>query len=166
MKTFIDTSAWLALRVKGDQYFSQAQSHYHDLKKHRALFFTNEHVLDEFYTRLIYDFNMQVANQAHQELIQAAAQGQLRILEIDEPDREQAWQCLLKYADLRLSYTDALIVANVEKYSLDQIFTFDKHFQAVNLVTNPFWCASKRLSENQWILKWFIIPSTKKAFGK
>lgn len=136
MKVFVDTSAWIALEVEKDIKHKAAKLHIRTLKKKRALFFTNEYVLVETYTRLIYDIYLSAAKQFHENVKFATKEEGLTILEVDPSVREVTWQELNRYSDHKLSFTDASIVANFKLYKLDEIFTFDRHFKDINLPTN------------------------------
>lgn len=61
MKIFVDTGAWLGLKVVNDVYHSEAKRYFERIRKQRAILFTNEYVLVETYTRLIYDFGLGAA---------------------------------------------------------------------------------------------------------
>jgi len=52
---FVDTSAWIALTDKSDQYHHEASAIYTKLKLKKARFLTADYVLDEAITRLRYD---------------------------------------------------------------------------------------------------------------
>lgn len=136
MRIFVDTGAWMALEIKNDQYHPRARTYYQTATKSRTLFFTNDYVLDEVYTRLIYDFHLKQAREFHQQILSAVDKRQLVLLEVGDKDRKLAWLMLDKYSDHKLSFTDATIIAQVTELHLDEIFTFDRHFRDVNLPTN------------------------------
>lgn len=136
MRVFIDTSAWLAVEIANDYNHKKAIQHKALFKKQRAMLFTNEYVLAETYTRLIYDKYLQAASEFHQKISKGVKESSLVILEINHPDREEVWKELRRYSDHKLSFTDGTIVSNFRKYHLDQIFTFDHHFHDINLPTN------------------------------
>lgn len=137
MKIFFDTSAWLALEVENDKCHESAKEYEQNLKKKRALLFTNDYVLAETFTRLIYDFHLQAAKN-FKEKIERGLTKNLALLEVDSVARERAWDELERYFDHKLSFTDGTIIANFKDYNLGEIFTFDKHFKDCNLPTNPF----------------------------
>lgn len=136
MKTFVDTSAWLALEIGIDINHKTAKQHAKFLEKERALFFTNEYVLAEAYTRLIYDVHLNAAYQFHKHISLATKVEELVVLEVDPSIRDSVWKELLRYSDHKLSFTDATIIANFKLYKLDEVFTFDRHFKDINLPTN------------------------------
>lgn len=136
MRIFVDTGAWMALEITNDQYYLRARAYYQKATKGRTLFFTNDYVLDEVYTRLIYDVHLKAAQEFHQQILSAVDRRQLVILEVGDKDRQLAWQILHKYSDHEFSFTDATIVAQITELHLDEIFTFDKHFREINLSTS------------------------------
>lgn len=136
MKIFVDTGAWLALEISKDKNHAEAKLYARELKNKRALFFTNEYILAETYTRLIYDVYLKAARQFHENIKFAVKQEGLIILEVDTTMREKSWEELERYSDHKLSFADATIVANFKTYKLDAIFTFDKHFTDITLPTN------------------------------
>lgn len=136
MKVFADTSAWIALEIEKDINHKAAKLRAKILEKERALFFTNDYVLAETYTRLIYDVHLNAAYQFHQHVSHAIKGEELIVLEVDPSIRDSVWKELLRYSDHKLSFTDATIVANFKLYKLDEIFTFDRHFKDINLPTN------------------------------
>ena len=136
MKVFVDSSAWISIEVANDINHKASILNIQKLKRERVLFFTNEYVLAETYTRLIYDINLAAAKKFHDNIKLALKEEGLTILEVDYQIREVVWAELTRYADHKLSFTDATIVVNFKHYKLDEIFTFDKHFKDINLPTN------------------------------
>lgn len=136
MRIFIDTSAFLALEFKTDRHHLVARQFFTHLKSQRALFYTNNYVLAETYTRFIYDLHLKAAQKFQEYILQLATLNQLIIIEVTSEDSEQVWAGLERYSDHKLSFTDGTVVASFKKYHLDQIFTFDKHFKEINLPTN------------------------------
>src|SRR3989344_4160829 len=128
MKVLIDTSAWLALKIKNDINHLRAKSAFKRYKTRRAIFFTNDYVLSEVYTRLIYDVHLKAALKFRDQIRKSVDSNQLAFLEIDESERENTWEYLEKYQDHKLSFTDATIIVNFTEMHLNEIFTFDSHF--------------------------------------
>lgn len=135
MKIFIDTTAWLALEVLNDSNHKKAQKHAQEIMRQRVLLFTSDYVLNETYTRLIYNVHLKAAQKFHRS-IQKGLKSNLTLFEVDYKIRNRAWKELTKYRDHQLSFTDATIVAQFKNYRLDEIFTFDHHFRSINLPTN------------------------------
>ena len=136
MKVFIDTGAWLALEVINDINHHEAEKKYKAYKGLRSVFCTNDLVLSETYTRLIYDVDLKASEKFHEQVKNLTKNGELAMFEIDSSGRDAAWFYLKKFSDHKLSFTDATIIANFKEYRIDEIFTFDRHFKEINLPTN------------------------------
>lgn len=136
MKIFIDTGAWIGYEVRNDQYHGEATRYYQDAKEKRAVFYTNNYVLAETYTRLIYDLHLSAAHTFREIVRSIVKKKQLVILEIGSIEEEKTWEYLKKFSDHKLSFTDATIIANFKELNLDAIFTFDHHFKDIGLPTN------------------------------
>ena len=137
MKIFIDTGFWLALEMENDQYHVKAKEQFALLRSQKARLFTNDYVISETVTRLIYDSHLKAAEKFWGK-ITIGTQKMLTLLAVDYDCKEQAWVELKRFRDHKLSFTDGTIVANFKLYRLDKIFTFDKHFKDINLPTNEF----------------------------
>ena len=135
MKVFVDTSAWLALEIENDKYHDVAKKYVGSLIDQRAMLFTNDYILSETYTRLIYDFHLSAAWNFQQKINEGTKKN-LSLLEVDELERTQTWKELHKYADHKLSFADGTVVVHFQMLNLDYIFTFDRHFRDINLPTN------------------------------
>lgn len=138
MKVIFDSGAWIAIYNKSDYYHSLATQYYSRIKKKRALFYTNDYILAETYTRILYDINLESAIKFRNQIYSSVEKQQLTLIEIDRSKRELAWQELERFSDQALSFIDATLIANFREYNLGKIFTFDEHFKKCNLPTNPF----------------------------
>ena len=54
MRFFVDTSAWLALNDKNDQYHNKAAAKSIEIKKHKIELITSEYIIDESITLIRY----------------------------------------------------------------------------------------------------------------
>src|SRR3989338_3490561 len=135
MKVFVDTGAWLAIEMDKDVSHKVAKEYWRVLRKQKARLFTNDYVLAETITRLIYDVHLSAANDFWKK-VRVGREVNLQLIEIGPKERDQAWEVLEKYRDHKLSFTDATIVANFKTHGLDEVFTFDKHFKEANIPTN------------------------------
>ena len=136
MKVFIDTGAFLALQIKNDLNHLVAKQHFDILQKNRSIFFTNDYVLDETYTRLIYDIHLKAAENFQKSILFLLEKSQLTLLDIDPKVREKTWHELSKYSDHKFSFTDGTIITQFKEFNMDEIFTFDRQFRNINLQTN------------------------------
>ncbi len=136
MKIFIDTGAFCALTIPKDNYNLKAKSTYNQLKKHRAIIYTSDYVLDEVYTLLktrgSYKTSIKFMDQINKSHI--------IILRVTEEVEEDAKNIFRRFEDKKLSFTDCTSFALINQFSIKAVFAFDKHFR-YHPYTHPveFW---------------------------
>jgi len=136
MRIFIDTSAFIALMVSSETWHQKCAEKYQEYSRQNALFYTNDLVLAELYTRLVYDFSKQVCKQVVKEIKKLQEQGFLHIFQLDAGLLNQAESAMLRFAEHKLSFTDAGIYSLVKLYGLDEVFTLDSDFKKVGLAVS------------------------------
>lgn len=128
MKLFVDTSAWLALNDKNDQYHNKAAAKSSEIKKQRIELITSEYILDESITLIRYRISHQAAVIFGDSLLESSI---VRIEDITNDYRLKAWEMFKKYEDKELSFTDCTSVVLMKHLRLQKAFTFDEHFKQV-----------------------------------
>src|SRR3989344_6550973 len=123
MKVFIDTGIFIALFVSPERYHSKVSKKYKDYRRQRAQLFTSYYILDELFTRLIYDFGKSLTQKAIHLLNKSIEKEELVVLDIDEAIFKKAQDTLIKFADRKISLTDATSYVLYKDFSLDQVFT-------------------------------------------
>ena len=136
MKVFIDTGAFIAFFVKEEITHQKVMEKYQQYKQQRALFLTSNYILDELYTRLMYDFGKNITQQKIRTLAQSIEKEELKILNVDEIIFEKAIEVFLRFAEHKISFTDATTSVLYKDYALDEIFTLDKDFKRMRLATS------------------------------
>ena len=136
MKVFIDTSAFIALFVSSEHYHKQITNKYNFYRKQRALFYTSYYILDELYTRLIYDFGREVTKKVIDLLTKSAELEEIKILDVDEGTFRKSQDVLLKFSQHKLSLTDATTYILYKDLGLDEIFTLDSDFKKIGVNTS------------------------------
>ena len=136
MKVFIDTGAFIALFVSSEQYHQKVSKKYKDYRKQRAQLFTSYYILDELFTRLIYDFGKSVTQKAMELLNKSIEKEELVVLDIDELIFKKAQEVLIKFSDHKISFTDATTYVLYKDFSLDEIFTLVGDFKRVRVTTS------------------------------
>ena len=120
---FVDTSAFIALRVKDDLNHKRAQEFLTAIKDQRLRLHTTNFILDEVYTYFC---------RAHEIAIEMAElimnNTLIALHRINADDEDGAWQILKSYADKDFSYTDATSFAIMKRLGLETVFAFDEHF--------------------------------------
>ncbi len=126
MRIFVDTSAWLALDDKNDQYHNKAVAKSSEIKRQRIKIITSEYIIDETITLIRYRVSHQAAVIFGDSLLNSSI---VRIVNVTDEDRIKAWEIFKKYEDKELSFTDCTSFVLTKNLRLQKIFTFDKHFK-------------------------------------
>ncbi len=126
MKLFVDTSAWLALNDKNDQYHQQAVERSLDIKRQRIELITSEYIVDESITIIRYRISHQAAVMFGDSLFNSNI---VRIYDVTQERRPAAWELFKKYGDKDLSFTDCTSFALMKGLAIKKAFTFDAHFK-------------------------------------
>jgi predicted nucleic acid-binding protein len=120
---FIDTSAFVALRVRDDANHRRAQQFLTVIKDGRLRLHTTNFILDEVYTYFcgFHTIAMEMA-----ELI---TDNPLIVFHrIGAEDENRALEILRAFKDKDFSYTDATSFAAMDRLELNVAFAFDEHF--------------------------------------
>ncbi len=128
MKVFIDTSAFIALFIKSESKHRLIKNHFLYLKQNWAQFFTSDYVLDELYTRLVYDCHAPQVKQIINQLEKVFINGEVQLLKVDQQIFNQSLELLKKYCQQKISFTDCTSCCLINREQIDQAFTLDKHF--------------------------------------
>lgn len=136
MKVFIDTGAFIALFVSSERYHSNVSKKYKEYRKQRAQLVTSYYILDELYTRLIYDFGKSIAQKTIDLLNKSIGKEELVVLDIDEAIFRKAQEVMMKFSEHRISLTDATSYILYKDFSLDEVFTLDDDFKRIRARTS------------------------------
>ena len=133
-KRFVDTSAFIAVTDKSDQYHSIAVAHFEELLEVRKPLLTTNFILDETYTRLKRKLGSHAAITFGDTVRKS---DQLEIITIHEEIEKTAWAIFKKYKDQDFSYTDCTSFAVMELKKLKEAFAFDVHFNIFGFNSIP-----------------------------
>jgi predicted nucleic acid-binding protein len=128
MKLFVDTSAWLALNDKNDQYHRKAVSMSSAIKRQKIELITSEYIFDESITLIRYRVSHKAAVIFGDSLLNS---GIVRIEDVTNEIRVKAWDIFKRYGDKELSFTDCTSFVLMKDLSLHKAFTFDEHFRHI-----------------------------------
>lgn len=137
MKILIDSSAFISLLVADQYTHKQAINIFNELKKRNVRLFTSNLILSESYTWLLYKNGLKIANGLKNMIEETEKEGFLEIFWIDDLLSRETWTYFIKFAEHKLSFTDAFSFLLVKKFRLDGIFTFDASFKKVGLQVKP-----------------------------
>lgn len=136
MKVFIDTGAFIALFVSSERYHSKVSKKYKEYRRQRVQLFTSYYILDELFTRLIYDFGKSITQKAIDLLNKSIVKEELVVLDIDEAIFKKAQETMIKFSEHKLSLTDATSYILYKDFSLDEVFTLDDDFKRIRARTS------------------------------
>ncbi|MEK7188614.1 MAG: PIN domain-containing protein [Patescibacteria group bacterium] len=136
-RIFIDTSAWVELMLKGEKYHQEVSSYFTNEDRKGSIFFTNDYVLDETWTRLLTWQGLFYAKSLRKKTREAQKVLKLNIIWTDENIFNRSWKNFEKFGEHKLSFTDAVITTVVKDLRIDEILTLDAGFQKVGFTVKP-----------------------------
>ena len=130
MTIFIDTGIFVAARNKRDVNHKRAVSLLKEaLKGVYGALYTSDYVFDEAVTvALVRTRRPEIAIDMGNFI---SSSRKLRIIYVNKIVFEEAWSIFVKYAEKRLSFTDATSIAIMKRHGIDYIMSFDKHFDGI-----------------------------------
>lgn len=122
---FIDTGAFVARYVPGDEHHSRAKRRWLKVERDRVRCFTSNFVLEETFTLLGRRASYTFAAERARAFLASTA---LTILRPDTVDEVKAVDLFAKFADQKVSFTDCVSFALMRRHGVNRAFTFDRHF--------------------------------------
>ena len=123
---FIDTNVFIARYVSSDQYHEKTRKSLNKAFKKLQKVYTSNFVIDETLTLLARRTHYSFAADTGRKIYESSF---ITILRPDRIDEVKALNLMEKYADQRISFTDCVSFALMQRYRIKQVFTFDHHFQ-------------------------------------
>lgn len=136
-KVFIDTSAWISYSLSRQPKHSTIKNLVKKLIKEGVLIYTSNDVVDETVTRLIYDTNIKITQKFIDLVNEGVISNHLVQLWVDEEIQTAAFEFVQKFAEHKLSLTDATSIALVKKFNITSIISLDSDFIKVGISTLP-----------------------------
>lgn len=133
-RIFVDTSAWVAVTNRRDQYHETAGAFYKGIFKEYHEFLTTNLVVAETYILLRLDCGPKVALGWWERI---ASSLKVKIIYTDPELTGEAIIILRKYDDQPFSLTDAVSFALMKKMKITDAFAFDVHFTTAGFVQLP-----------------------------
>ena len=130
-KIFVDTSAFVALFDKKDQYHQKAADYFMSLESGAVQLHTSNYIIDETLTRIRIKNGHKFALEFGKYFFMS------KIFQTHYIDREiekDAFAFFKKYSDKKLSFTDSTSFALMKKLNIKKAFTFDDDFKKVGFV--------------------------------
>lgn len=121
---FIDTSAFIALRLKDDINHKKARDFLSLIKDKKLRLHTTNFILDEVYT--YFCRNHKVAVEMAELIINNPL---ITMHRVGTDDENNAFMLLKEFSDKDFSYTDASSFALMERLEIKTVFAFDEYFE-------------------------------------
>jgi uncharacterized protein len=138
MKTVVvDSGAWIALLSRADQHAAAAKERYRTFSSEGVRLVTTNYIVDETATRLRYGAGLDAALAYRRMLDDSVKARRLRITWIDETIERESWRVLEQYRDVTLSLTDATTAVTARRTRIEEIFGFDRDFEALGMLVLP-----------------------------
>ncbi|HJH26624.1 MAG TPA: nucleic acid-binding protein [Methanophagales archaeon] len=135
---FIDTGAWIALEDVNDKNHAMAVKLREELKKEKERFITTSYILDETYTFLLINIGYEKALYFHNRIQRMEQSGILEIIHISEEIEEESWTVFERFnRDKKWSFTDCTSKVVMDLLRIEEVFTFDFHFEQMGFVRKP-----------------------------
>lgn len=134
-QVFIDTSAWIAYYLSDETNHIRIKSIIKRLLKERAIVFTSNDVIDETVTRLVKTTNSKIVAQFIKVISENISKNSLTQLWVDEQIQAEAFELVQKFAEHKLSLTDATTIALIKKFNIESVVSLDSDFVKVGIHT-------------------------------
>jgi uncharacterized protein len=132
MKTYLDTSAIIAVLNSSDQYHLQAKSVWENSLINPVALISNNYVLVEIMALLQHRFGMEAVRLFQNEVLPI-----IEIIWVDEATHQRAISALLAANRRDLSLVDCTSFETIRQLSIEQVFTFDPHFSEQGFIVIP-----------------------------
>lgn len=136
-KVFIDTSAWIAYSLKGEKHHEAIKKLVYQMIEDGIMLFTSNDVIDETVTRLVYDTYPKITKSFIDFIEENIRKKSIVQLWTDEQIQDEAFQLIDKFADQKISLTDATSVVFVTHFKIDRILSLDSDFMKLGLSVLP-----------------------------
>lgn len=136
-KVFIDTSAWISYSLSRQPTHSVIKNLIKQLTKDNIIICTSNDVIDETVTRLIYDTNIKITKDFINLIKTSSQTNSLVQLWVDEQIQSEAFETVEKFAEHKLSLTDATTLVLINRFNIDAVISLDSDFRKVGIKTLP-----------------------------
>lgn len=135
MTVYIDSGAFIGYLRGKDRDHQAARREFVRLQEQRSRLVTSDAVIGEVATRLRYDIGLDATATFRHFL--KALRHRLRIVESSPERRGKAFDLMAQYADLRLSYPDAVGAVVAREVNVKAVFAFDNDFRILGFPVMP-----------------------------
>jgi predicted nucleic acid-binding protein len=130
----VDTSALVALYMASDARHREASSVLAGLREKKRPLLATTDVFDETVTLVRRWAGYARAIEAGESLRQSRV---LELVNVEDDDREEAWDLFRRHKEAKLSFTDCTSAAIMGRLEIEEVFTFDSDFRGFGFKTVP-----------------------------
>lgn len=135
---FVDTSAWIAIEDKRDTNHPKALIFIEELLSLKVRLFTTNYILDETYTLMLMDVGYSKTLDFKSKLDQLIENNLLIKFFITQEIEQLAWTTFENFnKDKTWSFTDCTSKVTMDRFSITNVFAFDKHFEQMKFLRKP-----------------------------
>ena len=127
-RVFIDTSAYVALTDRSDQFHEDSTDKLKLLLASKLPQVTTNYILAESYTRIRRKLGHRATVLFGEGIRRIIATRQLEVVYVDTALDEAAWNILKQYPDQPFSFVDCTSFAWLRQNKEVEVFAFDEHF--------------------------------------
>lgn len=135
-KVFIDSSAWIAYYFSDEPEHIRIKNIIKNLAKENFVIATSNDVIDETVTLLIYA-KPKLATKFIEFIKKNILANTIIQLWVDEEIQNEAFGFVEKFAEHKLSLTDATTIALIKKFNIESVISLDSDFIKVGITTLP-----------------------------
>lgn len=135
-KVFIDTSAWMAYYLSDEPDHIRIKSLLKKFIKEHINITTSNDVIDETVTNFVY-IKPNLAKKFIDFISESIKADHIFQLWVDEQIQAEAFEIVEKFAEHKLSLTDATSIVLMKKFSIESVISLDSDFVKVGIHTLP-----------------------------
>lgn len=136
-KIFVDTSAWISYLGSDQPKHLNIKSLIKQSFKDSVVICTSNDVIDETTTRFIYDTNIKITQEFINLIKTSSRINSLVQLWVDEQVQAEAFEIVEKFAEHKLSLTDATSIVLMKRFNIETVISLDSDFKKVGIKTLP-----------------------------
>lgn len=131
---FVDTSAFIALIDKDDQYHSKAKEFYHDKLKPPFKLITTNFIVCETINFLRSRLPLKYAVEFREDILSSRV---LSTIHVTQKIEDSAFNLMKTHKDKTFSFTDCTSFVTMKELGINASFTFDDHFRQMGFTVVP-----------------------------
>lgn len=135
-KAFIDSSAWIAYYFSDEPRHIRIKNIIKNFIKENLIIATSNDVIDETVTLLLYA-KPKLASKFIEFIKKNISANSIIQLWVNEKIQNEAFGLVEKFAEHKLSLTDATTIALVKKFNIESVISLDSDFIKVGINTLP-----------------------------